>query len=108
MARGKRSPVRRLVRAITRGPANIVLLIIGAAWLVPTFGLLISSFRTAVDNNSRGWWTVFTDPGQLTVQPYVNLINNQGILKALLNTVLITVPTTIIVVVVASLAAYAF
>lgn len=104
----KRNISRRIVRVLSSAPATIVLMLIGAAWLVPTFGLLISSFRTAVDNNSSGWWNVFVRPSQLTIQTYADLLSDSSILRALLNTVLITVPTTVILVVVASLAAYAF
>lgn len=104
----KRNISRRIVRVLSSAPVTIVLMLIGAAWLVPTFGLLISSFRTAVDNNSSGWWNVFVRPSQLTIQTYADLLTDSSILRALLNTVLITVPTTVILVVVASLAAYAF
>ncbi len=98
----------RVVRALTRAPLNVILALIGAFWLVPTIGLLVSSFRPAVDNNVSGWWNAIAHPSQLTVQPYVDLINNSGILKAFVNTVLITVPASLLLVIVASLAAYAF
>ena len=40
-------------------------------WIVPTLGVLISSFRPAGLVNANGWWTVFTDPSQqgLRVRP---------------------------------------
>ena len=33
----------RIVRALTRGPLNIFLAVIGLLWLVPTVGLFITS-----------------------------------------------------------------
>ncbi len=98
----------RLARAVSRGPVAVSLLVIGALWLIPTFGLLISSLRSAADNNQSGWWTVFTDPGQLTIENYRNLLDDPSMVDALLNTVLITVPSALLLVLAAALAAYAF
>ncbi|HNN14120.1 MAG TPA: carbohydrate ABC transporter permease [Anaerolineales bacterium] len=38
---------------------NGVLAIICLCWTVPTFGLLVSSFRDRLDINKTGWWTIF-------------------------------------------------
>ena len=98
----------RLVDALTRGPATALLAVIALVWLVPTVGLLVSSFRSAADNADSGWWTVLTAPAQLTLQPYKNLLGDPTIVSAFVNTVLITLPSSLLIVVVASLAAYAF
>jgi alpha-glucoside transport system permease protein len=98
----------RLVAALTRGPATALLAVVAILWLVPTIGLLVSSFRTAADNADSGWWTVFTAPAQLSLQPYRDLLDDPSIVSAFLNTVLITVPSALLVVAAASLAAYAF
>ncbi len=59
--------------------------------------------------SGSGWWTVFTKPSQLTFDSYSKLLENGDITNSLLNTVLITVPATVLVVVVGSLAGgYAF
>ena len=98
----------RLVDALTRGPATALLAVVALVWLVPTVGLLVSSFRSAEDNADSGWWTVLTAPAQLTLQPYKNLLDDPTIVTAFVNTVLITLPSSLLIVVVASLAAYAF
>ncbi len=77
-------------------------------WLVPTIGLFISSFRTAAANAESGWWTALTMPSQLTLDPYRNLLDDPSMVSAFVNTILITVPSALLVVIVASLAAYAF
>jgi alpha-glucoside transport system permease protein len=98
----------RFVAVLTRGPATVVLAVVALLWLVPTIGLLVSSFRTAADNAESGWWTALTAPAQLSLQPYRDLLDDPTMVSAFLNTVLITVPSALLVVAVASLAAYAF
>ena len=98
----------KIVRALTRGPAAIVLAVVGILWLIPTFGLLIASFRTAADSSQAGWWTALTAPAQLTLEPYANLLDDPTMVESFINTVFITVPSALLVVLVASLAAYAF
>ncbi|MCD0486275.1 carbohydrate ABC transporter permease [Streptacidiphilus sp. ASG 303] len=90
------------------GASRIVLLVVGLFWLLPTVGLLASSLRGPVDIQQSGWWRVFTEPAQLTLHNYAALLSNDTVTGSLVNTVLITVPATVLVVLVASLAGYAF
>ena len=69
----RRGVARRLVEAVTTGPARIFLLVVGLLWLIPSFGLLASSFRP-VAAQETGWWQVFTRPAELTVGNYVELL----------------------------------
>ncbi|WP_449283590.1 carbohydrate ABC transporter permease [Leucobacter sp.] len=99
---------QRIGRFATSGIVNVILLIIAVFWLVPTVGLLLISFRSAGDNAASGWWTVFTKPAELTIQNYSNLLSNPTITGSFWNTIVIAVPTTILVVAIGALAAYAF
>ena len=108
LVRGKRSFARRVVDSLGSGVVNVALIVVALFWLVPTIGLFLSSLRGSVDNGRSGWWTVFTDPAQITVENYAKLLGNSQFMGSFWNTILITVPTTIIVVVIASLAGYAF
>lgn len=98
----------RLSRGFSRGPLNVFLILVGLFWLVPSFGLLISSFREPADYAESGWWTVLSEPAALTLNGYKDLIGNESMMQGLLNTVKIAVPSSILVVVIAALAAYAF
>ncbi|MGW7818977.1 carbohydrate ABC transporter permease [Streptomyces puniciscabiei] len=98
----------RLLEKINGGLVRAFLIVVGLFWLVPTIGLLASSLRSPEDMSASGWWKVFTEPSQLTFASYRRLLENGDITHSLWNTVLITVPATVLVVVVGSLAGYAF
>ncbi|MER5403995.1 carbohydrate ABC transporter permease [Streptomyces sp. NPDC002769] len=98
----------RLANGVSGGILRVFLLLVGLFWLVPTIGLLLSSLRRPADMSASGWWKVFSEPSQLTVDSYQKLLENSDITNSLLNTVLITVPATLLVVVIGSLAGYAF
>lgn len=98
----------RITRRVTTWPIAILLILLALFWLTPTIGLLITSFRPAAENASSGWWTAITDFRQLTLEPYRNLLDDGSLVRALLNTALITIPTSFLVVALGALAAYAF
>ncbi|MFF7855008.1 ABC transporter permease subunit [Streptomyces sp. NPDC007904] len=103
-----RSPASRLGAWVSGGLVRAFLIVVGLFWLVPTIGLLLASLRTPRDMAADGWWAVFTEPSQLTFGAYERLLENDDITGSLLNTVYITVPATVLVVVIGSLAGYAF
>ena len=89
------------------GKASVVLLCI--LWTIPTVGLLVSSFRPADKILSTGWWTVIRHP-QFTLQNYKDVWSTTGgtsLSTYFLNTVKITLPSTIIPIIIAAIAAYA-
>ncbi|MFB6957193.1 carbohydrate ABC transporter permease [Streptomyces sp. NPDC056309] len=98
----------RLAEAVSGGALRVFLIVVGLFWLVPTIGLLLSSLRAPEEMSASGWWTVFSKPAQLTFGSYQKLLANGDITDSLVNTVLITVPATVLVVLVGSLAGYAF
>ena len=97
----------RLVRFFTRSPIHVVLGIIGLIWLVPTIGLLITSFRPRSDIQSSGWWeTLFSF--RFTLDNYAQVITGQGGMgHAFINSLLIAVPSTLLPMAIGALAAYA-
>jgi alpha-glucoside transport system permease protein len=103
-----RSLATRIMTRLGSTVVQVLLALIAIFWLVPTFGLLVSSLRSATDNANNGWWHVFGTPAQLTFANYHKLLDNSTIVRSFVNTVLITVPATLLVVIIGSLAAYAF
>ncbi|MEU6470408.1 carbohydrate ABC transporter permease [Streptomyces massasporeus] len=106
--KAKESLGSRLAGAVSGGVLRVFLVVVGLFWLVPTIGLLLSSLRTPEDIAASGWWKVFTEPSQITFASYEKLLENEDITSSLLNTVWITVPATLLVVIIGSLAGYAF
>ncbi len=87
---------------------HLVLIGLMVIWALPAIGLLVSSFRSAAAISQSGWWTAFFNPAQFTFQNYATVLGQEGIAGAFLNSFIITVPATVIVVVIAAFAAYAF
>jgi alpha-glucoside transport system permease protein len=98
----------KILRAITRTPVNILLIVIGAAWLVPTIGLFITSILPASADASKGWWQIFSHPSLATWSNYNALFHNSGLVTALKTTAYIAVGNTLLVVILGALAGYAF
>ncbi|MER6852631.1 carbohydrate ABC transporter permease [Streptomyces flaveolus] len=95
-------------RGLGNGLVQAFLVVIGLVWLTPLAGLFVSSMRSSEDTAKGGWWTALASPGQLTFDNYSSLLENAGITRAFWNTVLISVPATALVVLLAALAGYAF
>jgi len=86
---------------------HVILFTLMILWLVPSVGLLITSFRPPEAIASTGWWQAFS-PASFTVSNYEQVLFAQGMDKAFRNSFLITIPSTILPLLIASMAAYAF
>jgi len=98
----------RLAGRLRGGLVQGLLIVVALIWITPTLGLFISSLRPSQDNASSGWWTALTRPATLNLENYTQILSDSSITGAFWNTVLIAVPTTAAVVILASLAGYAF
>ena len=98
----------RLVRALRRGPLHISLISICLVWFVPTVGLLVSSFRPPNLVATTGWWTAFTTPAQFTLENYERVLTANNMGQSFLNSLFVAIPATVIPIMVAAFAAYAF
>ena len=97
---------RRRALSPQRALTHVVLVAFTIAWLVPVVGLLVYSFRTGNDSATSGWWTAFVDP-LFTLRNYADAISSGGIGRSLVNSLLITVPTTLLTVLISAIGAYA-
>lgn len=89
--------------------ATGIAIVIAILWTIPTFGLLLSSFRPEQQIRTTGWWTYFTNPG-LTLDNYEEVLfgSTTQFATFFVNTIVITLPAVIIPITLALLAAYAF
>jgi alpha-glucoside transport system permease protein len=87
---------------------HVTLAIVSIIWLLPTVALLVSSFRPEAAVNTSGWWTAFTLPFEFTLENYLTVLSRNNMGTSFLNSLLIAIPATVIPIMVAAFAAYAF
>jgi alpha-glucoside transport system permease protein len=98
---------QRLVRFIGRTPVHLALLGIAVIWLVPTIGLAITSIRPRDEIQSSGWWTTLNDFA-FTLHNYDLVLDNAKMGSSFVNSIIITVPSTLLPLTIGAAAAYAF
>jgi len=97
-------------KRLTSPWASLAAVVLAFLWTVPTFGLLVTSFRPQRDIRTSGWWTAFSDP-QFTLDNYRAVLGNSGaggLRDFFVNSFIIAIPSVVIPVTLACLAAYAF
>ncbi len=97
-----------LSKFASRFPLHIIVIAIALLWMTPTFGLLVSSFRPSTEIASSGWWTAIQTPFKFTLDNYSSVLAQNGMWRSFLNSLIISVPGTVIPVLVAGFAAFAF
>ena len=98
----------RVSRVFNKAPIHVALILIALVWLLPTIGLLITSFRPRGEIQSSGWWTVFAGHFDFTISNYQQVLQQGNMLQAFYNSVSIVVPSTILPLVLSAMAAFAF
>ena len=101
-------PLRTARRLAGRLPLHVALIGLAVMWSIPTIALLVSSFRDPTAIAASGWWNAIREPFDLTFGNYQTVLEKQGMARAFFNSVIITIPSTVFVILVAALAAYAF
>ncbi|MDQ0736942.1 carbohydrate ABC transporter permease [Arthrobacter agilis] len=103
---------KRVRQRLTSRTATAAAVIIAVIWTIPTFGLLVSSFRPEDNIKGNGWWNVLTDR-QFTLENYADVLSPGGsqspnLLSYFVNSLAIVIPGTIFTLVLGSMAAYMF
>ena len=87
------------------------LLTICLLWTIPTIGLLVTSFRQEDAASTSGWWTALANPldfTQWTLNNYSEVLFGNGMGNAFVNSLVVAIPATVIPILMAAFAAYAF
>ena len=98
----------RFARFLGRTPVTIFLVFVGLLWLVPTIGLFMTSLLKPENTLTNGWWEIFSKPSLGTFDNYRAIFNNETITHSLWLTVIIAVGGTVLPILVAAFAGYAF
>jgi len=93
---------------LQRLPLHLVIIIFIAIWIVPTIGLIVNSFRNVQDMSNAGWWSALFPPHGFSFDSYNQVLQTENVATSIFNSVLITVPATVIQLAIATMGAYAF
>jgi alpha-glucoside transport system permease protein len=104
----KETTSSRLARLIARVPIHLAILVLIVIWSTPTIALLVSSFRPQNLIATTGWWTAFNPPFHFTLDLYREALGTSGMGQSFLNSLYISIPATVIPIMVAAFAAFAF
>lgn len=99
---------RKEGRGLSRIFLHIIIIGLMLLWFVPTLGLLVNSFRQASDVSQSGWWNALAPPWDFTLDNYSRVIAANNLGDAFINSLFVTIPSTVIPVMVAAFAGYAF
>jgi alpha-glucoside transport system permease protein len=104
-------PLGKRIYGFLRSIPTWVLWILVFIWSIPTIGLFVNSFRSFDAQQGSGWWSFLNDADGLSLENYSDVMAAQvggGVANALLNSLAIAIPATIIPIAIAAFAAYAF
>ena len=90
---------------------RITILVVVGLWIIPTLGVLVSSFRHEQLVANSGWWTALAHPfraAEWTLGNYRDALSSGGFGNAFLNSMAVAIPSTVIPITIAAFAAYAF
>jgi alpha-glucoside transport system permease protein len=104
----RESAATKIVRFLGRTPVYLLLVFIGVLWLVPTLGLFFTSVLDPSVIGRVGWWEVLSSPSEATFDNYREIFDNEAITTSIVTTLWVALGGTILPIMVAALAGYAF
>jgi alpha-glucoside transport system permease protein len=99
--------MNRPAPSVGRTVRAIILALLALAWLAPTVGLLVTSLRPQADIAASGWWTIVAAP-RFTLENYQGVLAARHFFNNFINSFIITVPGTLLPIIIGALAAFAF
>jgi alpha-glucoside transport system permease protein len=98
----------KIGRLVAKTPLHLLLMAVALLWLLPTLGLFLTSLLPAADFGQLGWWKIFSKPSLSTWENYHEIFKNSSITHSLVTTLEIAIGGTVLPILVAALAGYAF
>jgi alpha-glucoside transport system permease protein len=88
----------------------VMMIFLALLWTIPTLGLLVSSFRPRIEIERSGWWTAVLNPfsTEWTTGNYTRVLDGKDMAGSFVNSIVVAVPATILPIMFAAFAAYAF
>lgn len=87
-----------------------ILSVLALIWLLPTFGLLITSVREKTEAQRTGWWDVILHPFSQNWElgSYASVLAESDIGKSFISSLAVTIPATVLPLLFAAYAAFGF
>jgi alpha-glucoside transport system permease protein len=98
----------KIVRFLSQTPVYLVIAFVGVLWLIPTIGLFVTSLIDPAEIGRIGWWELLSKPSEATFENYREIFDNEQITSSIVTTLWVALGGTILPILVAALAAYAF
>jgi alpha-glucoside transport system permease protein len=102
------SVATRIVRNLSKTPVYLIIAFLGVLWLIPTIGLFFTSIIDPSEIGQIGWWEILSKPSEATFENYREIFDNEQITSSIFTTLWVALGGTILPIMVAALAAYAF
>jgi alpha-glucoside transport system permease protein len=102
------SSATKIVRFLSKTPVYLVIAFLGVLWLIPTIGLFFTSVIDSAEIGRIGWWEILSKPSEATFENYREIFDNEQITSSIFTTLWVALGGTILPILIASLAAYAF
>jgi len=90
--------------------SRVAMVFLCVLWSIPTIGLLVSSLRPRIEVERSGWWSALLNPfgSEWTLNNYQTVLTEEDFGGSFINSIVVAVPATIIPIMFAAFAAYAF
>jgi len=99
----RKNKIKNPMNIISRVLLYLTLIILAVLFLIPIYGSIITSFKSIEEILTSGFWSF---PKHFGLENYIEAWNLRNFGRYTLNSIIITVPSVILSVLIASLAAY--